>query len=154
MVPLSCREAVKADLPTVLRLYSQPDFDEDKVLSTAEAERIFDRISCYPDYKLYVAVSGKQIVGTFALLIMDNLGHMGAPSAVIEAVAVDPKWQRQGIGRAMMRYALEIAGKKGCYKTALSSNLKREKAHAFYRSLGFQQHGYSFCTNCQKEPIK
>ena len=27
---------------------------------------------------------------------------------------------------------------------ALSSNLKREAAHAFYESLGFEKHGYSF----------
>ncbi len=83
-------------------------------------------------------------MGTFALLIMDNLGHMGTPSAVIEDVAVDPAWQQKGIGREMMRYALEMAGEKGCYKVALSSNLKRERAHAFYESFGFERHGYSF----------
>jgi hypothetical protein len=29
-------------------------------------------------------------------------------------------------------------------KLALSSNFKRNAAHAFYDSLGFQRHGYSF----------
>ena len=33
---------------------------------------------------------------------------------------------------------------KGCYKLVLSSNAKRERAHAFYESLGFERHGYSF----------
>lgn len=47
-------------------------------------------------------------------------------------------------GRAMMRHALRLCGEKGCYKVALSSNLARERAHAFYESLGFERHGCSF----------
>jgi len=34
----------------------------------------------------------------------------------------------------------------GCYKLALSSNLKRAGAHRFYDSLGFERHGFSFVT--------
>ena len=139
-----CRPASKADLPEVLRLYAQPDLDDGKVLATHDAERIFERMAAYPDYKLYVAVSEGQIVGTFALLIMDNLGHLGASSAVIEDVAVAPEWQGRGIGKLMMRHALELSAGKGCYKVTLSSNVKRERAHAFYESLGFERHGYSF----------
>jgi len=39
---------------------------------------------------------------------------------------------------------MQIAKEKGCYKLTLSSNLRREAAHAFYESLGFTKHGYSF----------
>jgi ribosomal protein S18 acetylase RimI-like enzyme len=146
---LYCREASQADLSDVLRLYAQPDLDDGKVLSLSEAARIFERMARHPSYKIYVAVSGEQIVGTFALLIMHNLAHMGAPSAVIEDVAVDPQWQGRGVGKMMMHYALEVASEKGCYKVVLSSNLKRERAHAFYESLGFERHGYSFRVNAQ-----
>ena len=141
---LHFREAAKADLPDVLRLHAQPDMDDGEVLSLAEAERVFDRMSRYPDYRMYVAICEDRIVGTLALLIMDNLGHQGSPSGVIEDVAVDPQYQGQGIGKAMMQHALRLCGDKGCYKVALSSNLKRERAHAFYESLGFERHGYSF----------
>jgi len=143
-IAIHCRGATQADLPGVLRLYGQPDLDDGKVLSLADAERIFDRMAQYPDYKIYVAACGDRIVGTFALLIMDNLGHLGAPSGVIEDVAVDPGWQGQGIGRAMLQHALQVCASKGCYKAALSSNMSRERAHAFYDSLGFERHGYSF----------
>ena len=44
----------------------------------------------------------------------------------------------------MVRHALRVCEGKGCYKVTLSSNLKRERAHAFYESLGFERHGYSF----------
>lgn len=142
--PIHFREASKADLQDILRLHAQPEMDDGQVLSVAEAERVLDRMARYPDYRLYVAIRGDHILGTFALLIMDNLGHQGAPSGVIEDVVVDPQCQGQGIGKAMMQYALGLCGEKRCYKVALSSNLKRERAHAFYESLGFERHGYSF----------
>jgi GNAT superfamily N-acetyltransferase len=137
------REASRADLPDILRLYAQPDMDDGQVLSLADAERLFERMARYPDYRMYVAIRDDRIVGTFALLIMDNLGHRGAPSGVIEDVVVEPQCQRQGVGKTMVQHALRLCGEKGCYKLALSSNLKRERAHAFYESLGFERHGYS-----------
>ena len=138
------REASASDLPEVMQLLAQPDLDDGKVLPVLDAQRIFERMARYPNYKIYVAVSEARVVGTFALLIMDNLGHMGAPSAIIEDVAVDPDLQGQGIGKAMMLHAIHLAGENGCYKAVLSSNLKRERAHTFYDSLDFERHGYSF----------
>lgn len=143
------QEALKSDLHEVLRLYAQPDFDDGKVLCESDAERIFERMARYPNYKVYVAIINARVVGTFALLIMDNLGHLGAPSAIIEDVAVDPEYQRQGIGKEMMRRAIQLATENGCYKAVLSSNLKRDVAHAFYESLDFERHGYSFCIDTQ-----
>jgi len=142
--PVHIRPAERADLPGVLRLYGQPGLDDGAVLPIADAERMFARFSDYPDYVLYVAELEGEIVGTFALLIMDNLAHMGTPSAIVEDVVVDAAHQGHGIGRAMMTHAVSVCRRKGCYKMALSSNLKREKAHAFYDSLGFERHGYSF----------
>ncbi len=142
--PAHCRAATKADLPAILGLYAQPVLDDGRVLSLPEAEQLFERIAAYPDYHLYVAVHEGRVVGTYALLIMDNLGHLGAPSGVIEDVAVDPAWQGRGVGKLMMCDALARCSEKGCYKAALSSNLTRERAHAFYESLDFERHGYSF----------
>jgi GNAT superfamily N-acetyltransferase len=103
---ISCRIAKKSDLSEILRLYAQPDLDDGKVLSQLEAENIFERISKYPNYIIYVAILKGKIVGTFTLLIMENIGHMGALSAIIEDVAVDPAFQRHGVGKTMMKYAV------------------------------------------------
>ena len=144
MVKVEIREAIDADLPAILSLYAQPDLDDGKVLSIERAQKILARIRSYPDYRIYAAKAGEEIVGTFALLIMDNLAHMGAPSGVIEDVVVDPNWQAKGIGKQIMQFALQRCRDMGCYKLALSSNLKRQVAHQFYESLGFQRHGYSY----------
>ena len=118
--------------------------DAGKVLAPGDAERIFARMSEYPDYSLYIATSDERVVGTFALLIMDNLAHLGSKSAIIEDFVVSQLYQRKGIGKAMMNFAFDICKSKSCYKMSLSSNLKRSKAHAFYESLGFVKHGYSY----------
>jgi GNAT superfamily N-acetyltransferase len=138
------RAAETRDLPGVLALYAQPGMDDGRTLPIQDAEHIFARFARYPSYTLYVAEADRQIVGSFALLVMDNLGHLGAPSAIVEDVVVDPAVQGRGIGQAMMNFAVAQARAKHCYKLVLSSNAKRERAHAFYETLGFERHGYSF----------
>jgi GNAT superfamily N-acetyltransferase len=150
--PVTLREACAADIAAVLDLYAQPDLDDGKILAVEQGVALFERFSRYPDYTLYVAEQDKQIVGTFALLVMDNLGHLGSPSAIVEDVVVAPDRQSQGIGAAMMRFALERAREKRCYKLMLSSNAKRARAHAFYESLGYERHGYSFRVDLERVP--
>ena len=98
----------------------------------------------YPDYRVHLAIREGRIVGTWSQLTMDNLGHGGTPSAVVENVVVDAACRGIGIGKAMMREAMAIAREKGCYKLALTSNLRRTDAHRFYDQLGFERHGVSF----------
>lgn len=142
-VEILIRPAEVADLPGVLHLY-RTALEDPVVLTEDAALATFRRMQQYPDYTLYVAESAGQPVGTFALLIMDNLGHNGAKSGVVEDVAVLPEQQGRGIGREMMAFALGECRRKGCYKMALSSNLRRTRTHAFYESLGFTRHGFSF----------
>ena len=146
------RKADAADIPAVLGLYAQPDLDDGKVLPLDQARALFERFSRYPDYTLYVAEQGEEIVGSFALLVMDNLGHLGAPSGIVEDVVVAPARHGNGIGQAMMRFALERCREKRCYKLVLSSNAKRSRAHAFYEQLGFERHGYSFRIDLDRVP--
>lgn len=138
------REARLDDLPMVLALYAQPGLDDGKVLSLPQAEKIFSQFKQYPSYRLFVACDGTDMVGTYALLIMHNLAHCGTPSAIVEDVVVSLERRSQGIGAQMMAHARTMARDAGCYKLVLSSNQKRERAHAFYESLGFQRHGFSF----------
>lgn len=138
------RQARSEDLPSVLHLYSQPGMDDGKVLSLSDAQEIFAQFSRYPNYRLFVACDGNEVLGSYALLVMHNLGHLGTPSAIVEDVVVSEHRRSRGIGAQMMAHARIMAKEAGCYKLVLSSNQKRERAHAFYESLGFQRHGFSF----------
>ena len=141
------RQATEADLPAVLALYAQPDMDKGQTLSLEQAQLLLQTFAHYPSYRLFVAyspVQPEQMLGSYALLIMHNLAHSGTPSAIVEDVVVATSHQRQGVGRTMMQHAQALAQEAGCYKLVLSSNQHRTHAHAFYRSLGFEQHGLSF----------
>lgn len=141
---IQIRRATESDLPEIIRLHNQLDPGEPPT-SDADAHCIFSRINTYPDYAIYVAESGEgRIAGTFGLLVMDKLAHNGKPSGLVEDVVVDESLRGQGIGRAMMHFAMEYCRSRGCYKLALSSNLKRTEAHGFYETLGFRKHGFSY----------
>ncbi|EJE48446.1 acetyltransferase [Acidovorax sp. CF316] len=142
------REATEADLDEVLALYQGIEDSPEHVLTLEDARAMLVQFSTYPSYRLWVACestgSGADVVGTYTLLVMHNLAHRGAPSAVVEDVVVAADRKGQGIGRQMMAHAVQLAREAGCYKLALSSHRKRTDAHAFYESLGFAQHGLSF----------
>lgn len=141
---LVIRQAAEDDLPAVLALYAQPGLDDGNVMSIEKARSVFAQFALYPSYRLFVAWDQAELVGSYALLVMHNLAHQGAPSAIVEDVVVEIERRGQGIGRQLMAHAMSEAARAGCYKLALSSNQKRVAAHAFYEGLGFERHGLSF----------
>jgi GNAT superfamily N-acetyltransferase len=136
------RRAGKPDLPAVLGLYAE--LNAGRVATLDQAEVLLERLDAYPDYGLYVAESEGRIVGTFCLVVLDNIAHWGTPSALVESFVVSATERGAGLGRRMMREAGRLASEKGCYKLALSSNVDAKPAHRFYESLGFERYGYSF----------
>ena len=141
---LAFRPAVEPDLPALLQLLAVLDSDGQPPLPLEQARAVFARMATYPDYTVWLAEAGGALVGTYSLLVMDNLGHRGAPEGVVENVAVANDHQGRGIGRAMMQHAMAQCRGRACYKLVLSSNVVREDAHRFYETLGFVRHGYSF----------
>ncbi|HQF56028.1 MAG TPA: GNAT family N-acetyltransferase [Fibrobacteria bacterium] len=141
---LKIRPATESDIDAILSLQAQLGQDDGVALTTDQALAVLRRMAAYPDYGVRVAELDDGVVGCYALLVMDNLAHLGAPSAIVEDVVVDASCRGQGIGRAMMHDAMCVAREKGCYKLVLNSNLRRLDAHRFYEGLGFERHGVSF----------
>jgi GNAT superfamily N-acetyltransferase len=154
MIEVAIREAEDADLPGILNVYRGAGLDSARTLSVGEAQAIFQRIRTYPDYKIFVTTCEGKIIGTFALLVMDNLVNGGLPSGIVEDVGLLKEYQGQGIGKQMMNFAFERCRQRGCYKLVLSSNEKRDAAHRFYESLGFVRHGFSFQVNLESHPSR
>jgi GNAT superfamily N-acetyltransferase len=59
-------------------------------------------------------------------------------------VVVDEKRRSKGIGKALMDYCKERAKEAGCYKIMLTSDKRRDRAHKFYRSIGFEASAEGF----------
>jgi GNAT superfamily N-acetyltransferase len=145
-VIVNIRQATADDLPRILALNAQLDGVDEPRLSLTQARALFEQFQHYPSYHLYVgcAPDRGEVCASVAVLVMHNLAHGGAPSAIVEDLVVARDHQKLGIGRQLMAHAMAQARAAGCYKLALSSNRKRKNAHAFYESLGFKPHGLSF----------
>jgi GNAT superfamily N-acetyltransferase len=141
---LHIRQADETDLEAVLALQAILDPPGTPMLPLEQARCLFARLERYPDYRIWLAEHAGRAVGTYSLVIFDNLAHHGRRAGLVENVAVDPAAQGLGIGKAMMEHARARCRERNCYKLALSSNLIRTEAHAFYEALGFERHGYSF----------
>ena len=141
---IGIRHASADDLPRLLELYRLLDVGPEPVLGSEQARRVFDALTADPDHAIYVAESDEGVVGTFALIFIGGLAHGARSFGLVEDVVVATQAQGQGVGKAMMRFAMQRCAERRCYKLALSSHLRRDDAHRFYEGLGFAKHGYSF----------
>ncbi|ABK77069.1 histone acetyltransferase [Cenarchaeum symbiosum A] len=101
-----------------------------------KAKDILSRISANPDHIVLVAEYGGRIVGATTLLIEPKFIHGGGIAGHIEDVAVARGMQGKGIGKLLVREALECAKKAGCYKTILDCE---DSLLPFYEGLGFRR---------------
>lgn len=65
--------------------------------------------------------------------------YENAPIMNIGPVAVLPEYQRRGLGRILLRAALQFAKEKGYKRTILSVNGENDRAQALYIQEGFKQ---------------
>ena len=107
-------------------------------------QRVFKEIYSTPGYQLLVAVEDGKILGTTVLVILPGIAHGVSPFAVVEYVVVDEKQRRRGVGKLLMDYVIARAKEAGCYKIMLTSDKRRDEAHEFYRSLGFETSAHGF----------
>ncbi|MBD2357441.1 GNAT family N-acetyltransferase [Tolypothrix sp. FACHB-123] len=148
---IDIRIANREDLPLLNQLYA--DMDGQPPIPKDDLEKIFAEITQIPNYHIYIAYLNEQPVGTFSLLYAPTMMHQGYHKfAVLDSVTVISSMRGQGIGSQMVKAALKLSAEAGCYKMMLSSNLKRDRAHQFYQSLGFEQHGWSF--KCILQPTQ
>lgn len=135
------REATRGDVETIVRLVNAggpngareelPEVLPDGYL------RAFEAIDASPEHLLMVAEMDGAIVGTFHLSFPTYLAGVGRPDAQIEAVHVAAGHRGLGIGTRMMEWAIAEARRRDCRRVQLTTDKRRERAHAFYRRLGF-----------------
>lgn len=140
------REATEKDIPRVLEMYRQLSFEPEKYQPAPlnDCLKVFRRMSEYPNYHLLVAEEGGVVVGTTVLAVLPGFAHGTLPFAVVEYVVVDGNYRSKGIGNLMMESVKSLAKEAGCYKIMLTSDLRRERAHKFYKSVGFEDSAAGF----------
>ncbi len=97
----------------------------------------FARIAASPNETLYVAERDGEVVGTFQTMVTTTMTARGSSSMIIEAVQTRSDCRGQGIGAAMIAFAVERARAEHMRLVQLTSNAARTDAHRFYTRVGF-----------------
>ena len=140
------RPATEKDIPRILELYSQFSFQpgDYKAAPLEECRETLNKMSEMPGCSLLVAEENGEVAGTLFMAILRGMAHGTSPFGVVEYMVVDEKKRRKGVGRELMEHCMKLAREAGCYKVMLTSDKRREGAHMFYESVGFQASAYGF----------
>jgi GNAT superfamily N-acetyltransferase len=143
MSDLLIREARAEDLEAIIRLHEEDELGSHGDVWSPETrpayEAAFAAIQRSPENRLFVAVDGREIVGTFQLTFIPNLTGRGALRVKVESVKVKGARRSTGIGARMMAFAEDHARTHGARAMELTSNKTRKDAHRFYERLGFSR---------------
>jgi len=91
-----------------------------------------------PWHQIWVLESiERKMVATITLLVERKMIRGGSHVLHVEDVIVHPDYQKQGIGRQLMKKARDVADEHNCYKIILDCN---EANAPFYEFCQFQRH--------------
>ena len=136
------REARRDDVPAIARLLA-----DDALGRMREAAgdglapaylSAFDAIAADPNNRLIVVDHGGEVTGCMQLTIIPQMTFTGGKRLQIEGVRIDAAYRGQGIGGAMMDWAIAFAREQGCHLVQLTSNKSRSDALRFYEDCGFE----------------
>jgi ribosomal protein S18 acetylase RimI-like enzyme len=129
------RRAQPADADAIGRLLHDvhTEFDEFTPGPQAVAERVRNLIA---DGEISVVVAGSDPVGLAVLRFRPSLWQ-AALECYLEELYVVPDRRGQGIGRALMDAAIDVARREGAADMSLATGENDVAARALYESLGF-----------------
>ncbi len=90
------------------------------------------------DGQLWVASDDDGVCGTYWLR---RFGHRRAHAVYLGYLAVDPKRQRSGIGRAILSHVVDQVAKEGCRRLEAMVAADNEPALSLFQALGFSVEG-------------
>ena len=133
------RDARREDLPAIVALLADDVLGAEREAAAADEayQAAFEQVQSDPRSMLIVAEADGQVAGTLQLSLLPGLSRHGMLRAQIEGVRVAAPHRGQGLGRAMIEWAIGQAREQGCGLVQLTSDKRRQDAVRFYESLGF-----------------
>jgi len=113
-----------------LQLLEQLTVVSDKIISYDDFCKKFDNINS----EIYVIEYDNKIIATASILFEEKFIHNLGKVAHIEDVVIDIKYRRNGLGKKLMNFLIELAKNNKCYKIILNCY---EQYTKFYKSVGF-----------------
>ena len=129
---LEIKTANKKDTKEITKLYRE--------LYKGDEKQGFFKSIADPSYfnsgsKVLIAKKGKNIVGFIWIVYYEHIKNKGI--GIIEELYVDTAYRRQGIGRILVKKALEYL-KGRVTVVVVTTGEEMKSAQKFYRALGFK----------------
>lgn len=133
------RAAEESDAPALAELIRQLGYK-----TTAEEMRERLRaILPHPEFTTLVAVDDNEVCGMVGLSASVGYEHNDRTGRIM-ALIVHERMRGRGIGRALLAAAEDYFVRAKIVRVVLTSRFARERAHAFYESLGYVRTGLRF----------
>lgn len=136
------RRATQSDVLSIVHMLADDDLGGQRERYAEPLPKsyysAFEQIENDPNHELIVAEQDREVIGTLHLMFLPSLSFQGGLRSQVESVRVDRRFQNQGIGSRMMRWAIERARDRGAHVVQLTTHHTRVEAHRFYERLGFQ----------------
>ncbi|WP_421982934.1 GNAT family N-acetyltransferase [Roseibium sp.] len=140
---LLIRPATSSDLSDLLSLYH--DLNPDDLTAEASAQQqTYARMLAQPGLTVLLAFLDGKPVATLTLVIVPNLTRACAPYALVENVVTLTSCRGKGIGKRVMKAAIDLSWEAGCFKIMLMSGSGNRTAHGFYENMGFKRSKVGF----------
>jgi GNAT superfamily N-acetyltransferase len=124
------REALATDAQRISMLAGQLGYE----VPLAHVERQLARMN--DEHTVFVAVVPRAgVVGWIGVALREAITDSGR--ADIEGLVVEDEYRGNGIGQLLVQAAEEWARRRNCTSMRLVSNVVRERAHEFYKRLGY-----------------
>lgn len=126
------------ELRCLLDLYKHfengdPELEDDKALYN-----LWDAIFYDPNLYYIVVEKDGLLVSSCTISIIKNLTRSTRPYGLIENVVTHLEYRNLGLGKAVLKKAIEVARNNNCYKVMLLTGSKMEETLNFYKSAGFR----------------
>ena len=132
------REARAEDFGRLSELHAQLHHD-DLEPEHGEDRAVFDEIRRSESLHLFLLEDDDaNVQATCYLNIIPNMTRGASPYGIIENVVTEEKLRGKGLGKKIIRHALQFAWDRRCYKVMLQTGSKRASTHNFYKSCGFR----------------
>ena len=136
------RDASRGDVAAIVALLSDDPLGQNREGSSRDIDpayiTAFDAIARDPNNRLIVADNAGDVIGCMQLTVIPHLTFTGGTRLQIEGVRVKGSHRGQGVGAAMIEWAVAYGQAQRCHVVQLTSNRSREDALRFYQELGFE----------------
>jgi GNAT superfamily N-acetyltransferase len=128
------------DLPRVLELNKQLGYE----CSLTELQNRFRKIDTNPTHAIFAARDDDGTTVGYAHIHHDPESLLENERAILHALVVHEDARGKKIGAQLLQKAEDWARAQGLTSIRLRSNLKREDAHRFYRTHGYESKKTSY----------